>query len=56
MMRPLIFARHDGTLVARRVCSVTPLLRWSSVSTTPAFRFRAVLTNDRGIEAKLNTV
>jgi hypothetical protein len=30
-----------------------PLPRWSSMSTTPAFRFRAVLTGEGGEEVEL---
>jgi len=33
-----------------------PLLRWSSTVTTPAFKFRAVLTKDKSIEVDLNRV
>jgi hypothetical protein len=33
-----------------------PLLRWSSTVTTPAFKFRAVLTDEKSIEVEVNRV
>ena len=43
MMHLRVFAHPDDTLIADWGCNVSPLPRWSSESTTPAFRFRAIL-------------
>jgi hypothetical protein len=46
MMNLRVFARPDDTLIADWGCNVSPLPLWSSTVTTPAFRFRAVLTGN----------
>jgi hypothetical protein len=51
-----IFADRDDTLIADSGCNASPLPRWSSTVTTFAFKFRAVLSNDKGIEVELNRV
>jgi hypothetical protein len=45
-MRLRVFAHRDGTLIADWGCNDAPLPRWSSIVTTPAPRFRAVLTGN----------
>jgi hypothetical protein len=54
-----VLAHGDGSLEAKWALGVgpcrdnEPLLRWSSLSTTSSFRFRAVLTDDGGKEIEL---
>jgi hypothetical protein len=53
--RPLLLATlalRDGTLIADWARNLLPLPRWSFTSTTPAFRFRAVLTGDGSEEVE----
>jgi hypothetical protein len=45
MMHLQIFAQRDGTLIADWGCNVLPQPRWSSIFTTDAVRFRAVLSD-----------
>ena len=52
MMNLRVFARPDDTLIADWGCNVSPLPRWSFENTTPALRFRAVLTSDSKIEVE----
>jgi hypothetical protein len=51
-----VFAHPDDTLIAEWACDVSPLPRWSFESTTPAFRFRAVLTDDTNVDVVLAEV
>ena len=44
MRRLHVPAHRDGTLIADWDCNVLALPRWSSAVSTPAFRFRALLT------------
>jgi hypothetical protein len=55
-MRLRVFAHRDGTLIADWGCNDEPPPLWSFTNTTPAFTFRAELTNDKGIEVELNRV
>ncbi len=55
-MRLRVFAHRGDTLIADWGCNVSPLPRWSSTITTLAFKFRAVLTNDKGIEVEFSRV
>ncbi len=48
MMRLHVFADHDGALTAEWACNETISHQCSSISTTSAFRFRAVLTEEGG--------
>jgi hypothetical protein len=52
MMNLRVLAHRDGTLIADWGCNVWPLPVWSFKVTTPAFKLRAVLTNDKGIEVE----
>jgi hypothetical protein len=53
MMHLQVLAQRDGTLIADGGCNVWPLPRWSFASSTPAFRFRAVLTGDGSEEVEI---
>lgn len=53
IMRLHVLAQRDGTLIADRGRNDGPLPRWSSASTTPTFKFRAVLTRDGSEELEL---
>ena len=48
MMRLRIFADRDGILIAEWGCNVSSTPQCSYLSTTSAFRFRAVLTEEGG--------
>jgi hypothetical protein len=49
-MRLRVLAHRDGTLIADWGCNISPLPLRNFTITTPAFTFRAVLTNGKGIE------
>ena len=59
MLGLTVLAPGDGSLEAKWALGADPcrdnepLLRWSSASTTPAFRFRAMLTDDGSEEVEL---
>jgi hypothetical protein len=53
IMRLRVLTQRDGTLIADWGCNDVPQPRWSSISTTPAFRFRAVLKGDGSEEIEL---
>jgi hypothetical protein len=56
MMNLRVFAHPDDALIAEWGCNVSPLPRWSSTITTPDFKFRAVLTDEKSIEVELDRV
>jgi hypothetical protein len=59
MMNLTVLAHESGSLKVKWVLGADPcrdnepLPRWSSTSTTPTFRFRAVLTDDSSEEIEL---
>jgi hypothetical protein len=53
MMHLRVSAHRDDTLIADWGCNDEPLPPWSFRFTTPAFRFRAVLTGDGSEEVEL---
>jgi len=55
MMRLHVFADREGTLTVEWGCNVLTTPRSSSTVTTPAFKFRAVLTGE-GAELELTRI